>query len=324
MTPLVIALTVVAFGTSAPEMAVSVGSALAGNADLAIGNVVGSNIANVLLILGIAALIRPLRVNEQVIRQEVPILIGASSLLLVLALDGRVDLREAVLLLFLAVGYTVFLVWQSRRTSTAAAAQASGSGRPPAVPGHHWSLQLLLIGGGLGLLVLGARWLIEAAVGFARIGGISDLVIGLTVVAVGTSIPEIATSIVATLRGKLDIAIGNVVGSNVLNILAVLGLTGIATGSGVPVSDAARHFDLWVMLAVAVACLPIMLTGRRIARWEGFVFLAYYCAYCGWLLLRSQQHAQLPAFSALMLGYVMPLTMITLVVSVLRNNHHAD
>lgn len=316
--PLVIGLTVVAFGTSAPEMAVSVSSALAGKADLALGNVIGSNIANVLLILGIAALLMPLQVNEQVIRQEVPIMIGASALLLVMALDGHIALTEAFLLFALVIVYTVFLIVQSRRATASATPAAAVS--TTAAWRRHWSVQLLLIAAGLGLLVLGAEWLIDAATAIARAWGISDLVIGLTVVAVGTSMPEIATSIVATLRGERDIAIGNVVGSNVFNILAVLGASGLATGSGLPVSAAARNFDLWVMLAVAFACLPIMLTDRRIVRWEGIVFLAYYAAYAGWLVLQAQHHARLPAFSALMLGYVMPLTTITLVVSVIRSN----
>ncbi|MBV2263195.1 MAG: sodium:calcium antiporter, partial [Thauera sp.] len=155
---------------------------------------------------------------------------------------------------------------------------------------------------------------------FARAFGVSDLVIGLTVVAVGTSMPEIATSIVAAMRGQRDIAVGNVVGSNVFNILAVLGAAGIASGAGLPVSEAARNFDLWVMLAVAFACLPIMITGREIARWEGGVFLAYYAAYTAWLVLQAQQHTSLPAFSGIMLGYVMPLTVITVVVSIVRSN----
>jgi cation:H+ antiporter len=138
------------------------------------------------------------------------------------------------------------------------------------------------------------------------------------VVAVGTSMPEIATSIVAAIRGQRDIAVGNVVGSNVFNILAVLGVTGLVSSGGLPVSDAARNFDLWVMLAVAFACLPIMISGREIARWEGGVFIAYYAIYTAWLVLQAQQHSSLPAFSGVMLSYVLPITVITLVVSMVR------
>lgn len=319
VSPLVVGLTVVAFGTSAPEMAVSVGSALAGSPDLAIGNVLGSNIANILLILGISALITPLLVDEQIIRQEIPIMIGVSALLVVMALDGRLSLLESAILFGLVLAYTLFLVVQSRRASKGVQNEFE-TGIPTSTWDRHWSVQLTLIAVGLAMLVVGADWLVDAAVAFARAFGVSDLVIGLTIVAVGTSMPEIATSIVAAMRGQRDIAVGNVVGSNVFNILAVLGLTGIVSGAGLPVSEAARNFDLWVMLAVAFACLPIMITGREIARWEGGIFLGYYVAYTAWLALQAQQHASLPAFSNIMLGYVMPLTVITLVVSIVRHN----
>ena len=319
VSPLVVGLTVVAFGTSAPEMAVSVGSALGGTPDLAIGNVVGSNIANILLILGISALITPLLVDEQIIRQEIPIMIGASALLVVMALDGNIGLLESIMLFALVIAYTVFLVVQSRRASKAVQDEFETE-IPTSTWDSHWAVQVALIAVGLVMLVVGADWLVDSAVAFARAFGVSDLVIGLTVVAVGTSMPEIATSIVAAMRGQRDIAVGNVVGSNVFNILAVLGAAGVASGVGLPVSEAARNFDLWVMLAVAFACLPIMITGREIARWEGGVFLAYYAAYTAWLVLQAQQHASLPAFSGIMLGYVMPLTVITIVVSIVRSN----
>jgi len=319
VSPLVVGLTVVAFGTSAPEMAVSVGSALAGSPDLALGNVVGSNICNVLLILGISALITPLLVDEQIIRQEIPIMIGVSALLVVMALDGHLGLVESIVLFALVIAYTVFLIVQSRRASKAVQ-EEFGTDLPTSAWDRHWAVQVGLIATGLVMLIVGADWLVEAAVAFARAFGVSDLVVGLTVVAVGTSMPEIATSIVAAMRGQRDIAVGNVVGSNIFNILAVLGASGIASGTGLPVSEAARNFDLWVMLAVAFACLPIMITGREIARWEGVVFLAYYVAYTAWLVLQAQQHDSVQAFSGIMLGYVMPLTVITLIVSIVRSN----
>ena len=322
ISPLVVGLTVVAFGTSAPEMAVSVGSALNGNPDIAIGNVVGSNIANILLILGIAAVIAPLLVAEQIIRQEIPIMIGASVLLLVMALDGSINRIEAATLFGLVIAYTVFLVRQSRKGS-AAMSEDFADDIPTSQWDSHWTVQTALVVAGLVMLVLGAGWLVDSAVVFARAFGVSDLVIGLTVVAVGTSMPEIATSIVAALRGQRDIAVGNVVGSNVFNICAVLGVTGLVAPAGLPVSEAARHFDLWVMLAVAFACLPILITGREIARWEGILFLGYYAAYTAWLILAAQHHAGLQAFSGVMLGYVMPLTVITLVVSIVRHNGKA-
>ena len=321
VSPLVVGLTVVAFGTSAPEMAVSVGSALSGSPDLAIGNVVGSNIANILLILGISALITPLLVDEQIIRQEIPIMIGASALLVVMGLDGNIGMIEAATLFALVIAYTAFLIIQSRRAEEPAQDEGESDGTRSNWD-RHWSVQLALIVVGLVLLVQGADWLVDAAVGVARVFGISELVIGLTVVAVGTSMPEIATSIVAALRGERDIAVGNVVGSNVFNILAVLGVTGLVSNGSLPVSEAARNFDLWVMLAVAFACLPIMISGREIARWEGGLFLAYYATYTAWLILQAQQHDSLPAFSGVMLGYVLPLTVITLVVSMVKQQDH--
>ena len=317
VSPLVVGLTVVAFGTSAPEMAVSVGSALAGNPDLAIGNVVGSNIANVLLILGISALITPLLVDEQIIRQEIPIMIGASALLVVMALDGNIGLLESIVLFALVIAYTVFLVIQSRRASKAVQDEFETE-IPTSTWDRHWSVQVALIAVGLVMLVVGADWLVDSAVAFARAFGVSDLVIGLTVVAVGTSMPEIATSIVAAMRGQRDIAVGNVVGSNVFNILAVLGAAGMASGVGLPVSEAARNFDLWVMLAVAFACLPIMITGREIARWEGGVFLGYYMAYVTYLVLQAQQSPSLGTFALGMTSFVLPLTVIAMVVAMVR------
>jgi cation:H+ antiporter len=325
ISPLVVGLTVVAFGTSAPELAVSVDAVLGGNPDMAVGNVVGSNIANVLLILGLSALIVPLAVAEQVIRQEIPIMIGASLLLVVMALDGVVSHADGLLLFALVIVYTVFLVRQSRAASRAV--QEEFSDELPDTSSRwdaHWSVQALLIVGGLVLLVLGASWLVDAAVAVARALGVSDLVIGLTVVAVGTSMPEIATSLVAAWRGERDIAVGNVVGSNVFNIFACLGLAGLVSTDGIPVSAAARNFDLWVMLAVALACLPITLTGREIARWEGVVFLLYYACYTAYLVLAAQQHEHLPAFSGVMLGYVLPLTVVVLVASFLRHNGKSE
>ena len=315
ISPLVIGLTVVAFGTSAPELAVSLQASLNGQPDLALGNVVGSNIANILLILGVSALVAPLIVSHQLIRLDVPLVIGSSLLLLLLALDGRVSTLEGVLLFSGAVAYTGFLVRQSRR-ETAAAAVDSDS---PAEAGGAWPINLGVVVVGLALLVLGSRWLVSGAVEFATLLGVSELVIGLTVVAVGTSLPEIATSVLATLRGEREIAVGNVVGSNLFNILLVLGLAAIISPAGISVPHAALTFDIPVMIAVAVACLPIFFTGHLIARWEGGVFLAYYIAYTLYLIMRATEHDALPAFSIAMLGFVLPITAITLVVLLARS-----
>ena len=318
ISPLVVGLTIVAFGTSAPEMAVSVGAVLDGRNDIAIGNVVGSNIFNVLFILGISALITPLIVNVQLIRQEVPIMLGASLLLLAMALDGSVSLLEGGLLVVLMVAYTVFLIVQSRR-ETAASQEDFVRENVPAGAGD-WDAklpaQLLLIVVGLAALVGGSEFLVEAAVNFAKALGVSDVVIGLTIVAAGTSMPEVAASITAAIKGERDIAVGNVVGSNTFNILGCVGLSGLASGAaGLGIAPSIMAFDMWVMLAVALACLPVFMTGREIARWEGGVFLGYYVAYVAYLILAAQQHDALKAYSGVMMGFVVPITIITLVVA---------
>jgi cation:H+ antiporter len=319
---LVVGLTVVAFGTSAPEVAVSVGAVLDGKVDIAIGNVVGSNIFNVLFILGVSALIAPLIVNIQLIKQEVPIMIAASIALLLMVLDGKLAAWESGILLAAMVGYTTFLVIQSRKQTA-----AGGNGEfddevdMSSTWDRHWSVQVLLILAGLVLLVIGSRFLVEAAVTTAKMLGVSDLVIGLTIVAAGTSLPEVATSVTAAIKGQRDIAVGNVVGSNTFNILGCLGISGLVAPAGLAVAPSIVSFDIWVMLAVAVACLPIFITGREIARWEGAVFVGYYVAYTAYLIMASQEHDALPMFSNAMLYFVVPITVITLLVSFFRQKN---
>ncbi len=321
ISPLVVGLTIVAFGTSAPEVAVSVGAIVDGKTDIAIGNVVGSNIFNVLFILGISALITPLVVNIQLIRQEVPIMLGASLLLLALSMDGRLSFLDGSFLFVLLLAYTTFLIVQSRR-ETQAAQDEFGEEIQPAQAGawdSHWGVQIGLIAAGLVALVFGSDYLVQASVNFAKAMGVSDLIIGLTIVAAGTSMPEVATSITAAIKGERDIAVGNVVGSNTFNILGCLGLSGLVSGNlGLTMAPSLLAFDIWVMLAVALACLPIFITGREIARWEGGLFFAYYIAYVAYLILAAQQHDLLPVFSSVMMGFVVPLTVVTLVVVVIR------
>lgn len=321
LSPLVVGLTIVAFGTSAPEMAVSTGAVLDGQGDIAVGNVVGSNIFNVLFILGVSALIVPLVVHVQLIRQEIPIMLCASLLLLVLGLDGMIRVWEGGLLMALLVAYTAFLVIQSRKESAQQAAEFNEEIQParPGALDAHWTVQLGLIVAGLALLVVGSDWLVSSSVAFAKAFGVSDLVIGLTIVAAGTSMPEVATSLTAAIKGERDIAVGNVVGSNTFNILGCIGMSGLVAGAdGLTVAPSLLNFDIWVMLAVALACFPVFLTGREIARWEGAVFLGYYVAYVAYLVLASQQHAALGAFSASMLAFALPITIITFVVVWLR------
>ncbi len=321
ITPLVVGLTIVALGTSAPEVAVSVGAVLDGKTDLAIGNVVGSNVFNVLLILGVSALITPLVVNVQLIRQEVPIMIGASLLLLVMGLDGRLSVWDAAFLFALMIGYTMFLIRQSRRQTSNAQAEYAEDFQPARAGAWDDSIpaQIGLIVAGLVGLVYGSEWLVSASVSFAKAMGVSDLVIGLTIVAAGTSMPEVATSIAAALKGERDIAVGNAIGSNTFNILGCLGLSGLVSGShGLIMPSAVLAFDIWVMLAVALACLPVFITGREIARWEGGVFLVYYVCYVAYLVLSAQKHAALEPFSSAMMSFVIPITVITMVVVLVR------
>lgn len=302
---LVIGLTIVACGTSAPELAVSLKAAFSGQPDLVTGNCVGSTLFNVLFILGGCAVLAPLSVERQLVRMDVPVMVGAHLLLLALAWDGMLGRLDGAVLLACFIGYTAFTVRKSLRTPS-----REGEAHPGGSPWGHaaWTCA------GLALCVLGARWMVEGAVGLARSWGVSELVIGLTVVAAGTSAPEAATSVVAALRGQRDIAIGNVVGSNIFNILGIVGLATLLAPSGVAVAPAVNRFDLPAAIAVCAACLPVFFTGRRIDRWEGALFLGYYAAYVGYLLLAARSHDALPAFSAAMLWFVLPLSAAALAV----------
>lgn len=324
ISPLVVGLTVVAFGTSSPELAISVQSAWSGQVDIALGNVVGSNIFNVLLILGLSALITPLVVHQQLIRREVPLMIAVSLLLWGMAADGGIARWEGILLVLGLIAYIIYAIRASRRESAEIVEEYAEALHAPECisPGawdRHWSVQLALIVGGLVLLVLGSNWLVEAAVAIARALGVSELVIGLTLIAAGTSLPEVATSIMAAIRGERDIAVGNVVGSNLFNILGVLGVSATVAPASLTVSPALLAFDLPVMVAVAVACLPIFFTGNLIARWEGGLFFAYYIAYTAYLILLSTRHSALATYSDVMAFFVLPLTTVTLVVLALRH-----
>ncbi|MBK9057697.1 MAG: calcium/sodium antiporter [Elusimicrobia bacterium] len=308
---LVVGLTVVAYGTSTPELVVSAKAALSGQADLALGNVVGSNIFNVLLILGASALLAPLRVTRPIIWREVPVMIGTSLLTWGLALDGRISRGDGTLLVALLIAYTIYQIQAGLKEG----------GKKTAEERTKVSIlgSLVSIAVGLAVLVWGARWLLEGSVSLARGLGVSELIIGLTIVAAGTSLPEVATSLLATWRGEREIAIGNVVGSNIYNVLGVLGLAAVIGPEGVAVSSPALNFDIPVMVAVSVACLPIFLTGHLIARWEGVLFLFYYGAYTLFLLLNTTHHDALPAFSATMLWGALPLTAMTLLVGIVRH-----
>ncbi len=320
ISPLVIGLTIVAYGTSAPEMAVSVMSSFAGQADIAVGNAVGSNIFNILLILGLSSLVTPLIVSKKLIRFEVPIVIGVSFLLLIFGLDGQLSRLDGSILFIGGAVYTCYLIYQSRRQKNHG--DRDEFSEEYGFSGKNSTLVTLkhigFVIAGSAILVLASRLLINSASAIASALGVSDLLIGLTIVSLGTSLPELATSIMASLRGERDIAVGNILGSNIFNIVAVLGMAGIIAPSGVLVSTTAIQFDIPVSIAVAFACLPIFYSGNCIDRWEGLLFIAYYLIYLGYLILDALDHDSLPIYSTVMLFFVIPITAISLITVAIR------
>lgn len=312
ISPLVIGLTVVAFGTSAPELAVSVMSAFKGQTDLALGNVVGSNIFNVLFILGLAAMVTPLIVAQQLVRLDVPVMIVVSVMVLVLGYDGNIGRLDGLLFFAGGVGYTVFLIRQSRRETNEAVKLEYEKEFGLAEEKSTMLVDIGLVVVGVGGLVLGSKFLVDGAVEIATYFGVSELIIGLTIVSVGTSLPEVATSVVAAYRGERDIAVGNVVGSNILNILSVLGLSSIIAPQGINVAASALAFDIPVMIAIAVVCLPIFFAGYQITRFNGAVFFIFYILYVVYLIFSSTGHPATATYQKL-LGYgVMPVAAIGL------------
>jgi len=305
----------VAFGTSAPELAVSVQAGLAGRFDIALGNVVGSNTFNVLLILGVSALIAPLAVARRLVRLDVPVMIGVSVLAWLFAAGGLVSRAEGAILIAGIVAYTAFLIVKARRDRVPRSDKNEGGAATHGRLGRRATvLAIVAVAIGLGVLVLGARWLVSGATGLARQLGASELVIGLTIVAAGTSLPELATSVVAAFRGERDIAVGNIVGSNIFNILAVLGAAGLVSG-GIEVAPAALRFDIPIMIAAAVVCLPVFFTRGEISRWEGGLFVGYYLAYTVYLVLHAGHAPALPYFTSVIWQLVVPLTVLILVIS---------
>ncbi len=315
MSPLVVGLTVVAVATSAPELAVTVDAVLSGSPDLAVGNVIGSNTANVLLILGAGALIAALSVGRQLLRFDLPVMVAVSVLLLLLSLDGALTLVDGVLLLAVFVAFMVTTVILGRRE---VARQAAGSedADDEDAPAPMW-LSVLLVGAGIASLVdrssaAGARGGVHRIPGL----GISELIIGLTIVAIGTSLPELAATLAAVRRGEVDIAVGNVVGSNVANIGLVLGLPAVFAADGLPVAPSAVALDLPLMLAAALALGTVAFTGHRVVRMEGGAFVALYAAYLGYMVLAAAEHDALRGFTVVMVAFVLPLLVVVGAVAV--------
>lgn len=281
VSPLVIGLTIVAYGTSTPELVVAARASIADHPAIALGNVIGSNIFNVLVILGLSALIVPLRVQQKVVRLDVPLLIGVSLVVLLVARDGSIGRLEAGVFLAGLVAYTIWAIRQGRREQDQTviaeyeAEYAGWSGRSPGLV----ALRVAMLAVGIGLLAMGAGQVVDSAASIARGMGVSELVIGLTLVAAGTSLPELAASVAAAVRGRRDIAVANVVGSCIFNLLGVLAVGTLARPDGLPVEAGAVGWELPVMVVVAFGCLPVFFIGQVIQRWEGVLLLEFYALY---------------------------------------------
>ena len=284
ISPMVIGLTLVGFGTSTPELVTSLQAALAGSPGIAIGNVVGSNTSNVLLILGIAAILVPIAVNPAAFKRDGSVMVLATVLCLVVVLIGDVGRLAGVVFLIALAGYlTLTLLSERRATATPAAAVYEAEAEAVLGPDYSLGISLIIASVGLVLTILGAQFLVSGAVSLARAAGVSETVIGLTIVAIGTSMPELVTSIIAVRKGQGDVALGNILGSNIFNILGILGLTAIVQPLSVPVQIV--QLDIWVMLATTLLLVTFARTGWRIGRAEGSIMVASYFAYLGWLLI---------------------------------------
>lgn len=317
ISPLVIGLTVVAFGTSAPELAVSLSATSGDAAEIAVGNVLGSNIFNVLFILGISAVVTPLAVHSQLIRLEVPLMVVVAVAVWLMGMRGHLGHIEGVILFGTLLIYIVWSIWQSRQESKKVQQEYEEEFDNP--PKSLWGalLQLLWIVLGLIGLAYGSQWLVDGAVMIAKQLGMSELLIGLTIVAVGTSLPEVVASVMASIKGERDIAVGNVVGSNLFNMMCVLGLTAIVTPGGVPVPQSSLWQEFPVMIAVCAVCLPIFFTGGRVSRMEGAVLFSYYVLYTTYLVLAAIDSPYASLLGRSMLYGMVPVTCIGLLVSVL-------
>jgi cation:H+ antiporter len=279
LSPLVVGLTVVAFGTSSPELMVSLKAALAGQPDISVGNVVGSNICNIGLILGLCALITPIATNSQIVRIDIPIMIGITALSLALMADGNLGATEGIIFCAILVAYVIFSIYLARRQPTDAL--GAEFGEEVKISKRGLAIDIAMVIGGLALLVFGARFLVDGAIIIARTYGWSEALIGLTIVAIGTSLPELATSLLAAIKKESDIAVGNIVGSNIFNLVGILGITAIVH----PLQAAGiSGVDLAVMAGFALLLWPMAYYQKRITRPEGAMLLLGYAAYVFWLV----------------------------------------
>jgi cation:H+ antiporter len=281
--PLIIGLTVVALGTSVPELAVGIDAARSGSPGLAVGNIVGTNLVNILLILGLSALLMPVVFDRATLRYDVPAMTASALALWLLARDAMLARLEGVLLLVSGLAYLTARTWASLREERAVAEEEESADRPA---GRSRLLtEVLSLLAGIVIVVVGAEWLVDGAVASARSLGVSDAVIGLTIVAIGTSAPELVTTVMSTLRGNREIAIGNLIGSSVFNITIILGVTVLVAPDGVPVPADVLAADLVLLVVVGLAAVPAMVSGSRMTRTEGGLFVGTYVGYLTWLLL---------------------------------------
>lgn len=313
--PMVVGLTIVAVGTSTPELAVVGQAVAADDTALAVGSVIGSNVANILLVLGLAACMGTMHVASRVVRFDVPVMLAASVALILFALDGTVGRIDGIALL---AGLAAFVTWtivQTRR-ETEVDQHSPGTDHPP----KHWSPAIALAAFAVGVAAVGgaARVVVAGAEGVAAALGVPELIVGLTIVALGTSAPEIVTTLVAARAGNHDLAVGNAVGSNIFNIMLVLGSIGAITPSGLAISEDALRLDLPVMAAAALACLPVLAWDHALRRWEGALFVSYYAAYLLFLVLDATGHRAAHPFAVVMGAFVVPLSIVTLSTVAIR------
>lgn len=315
VSPVVMGLTVVAFATGAPELAISLQAAAEGKPDLVLGNILGSNIANILLILGIAGLVKPLNITNRIIKVDVPVVIAASVLLYVLAMDGSLTVVDGFIIFGALVAYSIFMYSQIKKDRSA---NKSNKEEQPAldepVTTLFYGKYIFLLLAGLVLIVMGSRWMVESAVEIAGMLGISELIIGLTIVSIGTSLPEVATSLSAVRRDDSDTAVANVMGSNLYNILLTLSLTIIVAPGALDVSVDAINLDLPFMVIVACACLPLFWPAKELGRPEAAGFLFYYLAYISYLVLIALQHPLKETMEWAMVWIIIPLTVVMILI----------
>lgn len=317
VSPVVMGLTVVAFATGAPELAISIKAASTGSADLVLGNIIGSNIANILLILGIVAILKPINITRRIIRIDVPMVIGASLLVFILAFDGSLTTFDGVIFIAGLLCYSLFTFFQikkERKKGKETEIFEYGESEDELASGTFFYIKnigFLLIG--LALIVLGANWMVESAVTIARLLGLSELVIGLTIVSIGTSLPEVATSVASARKGNADIAVANVMGSNLYNVLLTLGLTLIIAPTALDVSAQALGFDLPFMVAVSIVCVPIFIAGFNLTRSDGIIFLFYYTSYLTYLVLDAYSSSLVQVTENAFMWGILPATLIYMI-----------